>query len=90
MTNAELAALWGGRGALLRATLRTAVDTVALWRQRARQRRHLLALEERLYRDIGVTAGTSTANPASPSGAPKRAPLVSAIVGARNARAAQP
>lgn len=55
MTNAELSARFGSRGAL--ASLRAVLRTVALWHQRSRQRRHLSALEERLYRDIGVTAG---------------------------------
>jgi uncharacterized protein YjiS (DUF1127 family) len=33
------------------------VGTVALWHARARQRRQLSVLEDRLYSDIGVTAG---------------------------------
>ncbi len=57
--NAELTARWGSRGALasLYGRLLAMARTIALWRQRTRQRRHLLALEDRLYRDIGVTAG---------------------------------
>ena len=39
------------------AWLRAALGTVALWHQRARQRRQLSVLEDRLYSDIGVTAG---------------------------------
>ena len=56
MTNARLSARVGGADALNRfgARLRTAVETVALWHQRARQRRQLVALDDRLYRDIGV------------------------------------
>ena len=54
MTSAALSAHRGGRVAFTR--LRAVLDTLILWRQRARQRRHLLSLEERLYRDIGVTA----------------------------------
>ena len=63
MTILELSTRWGGRGTLaslgasLGAALERLLSTVALWHQRARQRRHLLTLEDRLYRDIGVTAG---------------------------------
>ena len=55
MTNARRSAHRGRRGAL--ASLHSVLDAAALWRQRVRQRRHLLALEERMYRHIGVTAG---------------------------------
>ena len=56
MPNARASTRMGGADALNRfgALLRTAMETVALWRQRARQRRQLLALDDRLYRDIGV------------------------------------
>ena len=55
MTNARRSAPRGRRGTL--ASLHSVPDVIALWRQRMRQRRHLLALKERMYRDIGVTAG---------------------------------
>ena len=57
MTNARHSARAGGGDALNRfgARLRTVVETVALWHQRARQRRQLVALDDRLYRDIGVS-----------------------------------
>ena len=40
----------GGRGLLARA-----VDVVLGWAERARQRRHLARLDDRLLRDIGVS-----------------------------------
>ena len=55
MTTARVSGHWGSHGAL--DGLRAVVDTVALWHQRARQRRQLSFLEDRLYSDIGVTAG---------------------------------
>ncbi len=55
MTNVELSVRWGSRGAL--AWVRAVVGTVALWHARACQRRQLSVLEDRLYSDIGVTAG---------------------------------
>ncbi len=57
MTNARPSARMGGDDALNRfgALLRSAVETVALWHQRARQRRQLVGLEDRIYRDIGVS-----------------------------------
>ena len=53
MTNARHSSRMGGADAL--ALLRTAAETVALWHQRVRQRRQLVALEDRLCRDIGVS-----------------------------------
>jgi uncharacterized protein YjiS (DUF1127 family) len=38
----------------LHAALAAAVDTIATWRERARMRRHLLLLDDRLLRDIGI------------------------------------
>ncbi|MFQ5995527.1 MAG: DUF1127 domain-containing protein [Acidiferrobacterales bacterium] len=32
-----------------------ALDTVAAWHERARQRRHLMELDDRLLQDIGLT-----------------------------------
>ena len=55
MANTRLSAHGGRRGALV--SLRAAFGAVALWHQRARQRRQLSVLEDRLYSDIGVTAG---------------------------------
>ena len=57
MTNAQHSTHVGGGDALARlgALLRPALETVLLWHQRARQRRQLVALEDRLYRDIGVS-----------------------------------
>ena len=57
MANARLPARMGGPAALAQigALLRSAAETAALWHQRARQRRQLVALEDRLYRDIGVS-----------------------------------
>ena len=55
MTKARLSAHCGHRAAL--ASLRAALGAVDLWHQRARQRRQLSVLEDRLYSDIGVTAG---------------------------------
>ena len=55
MATVELSIRRSGHGAL--DWLRAVLGTVALWHQRARQRRQLSVLEDRLYSDIGVTAG---------------------------------
>jgi uncharacterized protein YjiS (DUF1127 family) len=39
----------------LDAALRHAVDVVLTWRERARTRRQLLAFDDRLLKDIGIT-----------------------------------
>ena len=35
--------------------LEHAVDTILTWRERATTRRHLLSLDDRLLKDIGIT-----------------------------------
>jgi uncharacterized protein YjiS (DUF1127 family) len=42
-------------GKALYAGLEHAVDTILTWRERAAMRRHLLALDDRLLKDIGIT-----------------------------------
>jgi uncharacterized protein YjiS (DUF1127 family) len=46
-----LASVWSG----LHAALEHTVDAISTWRERARMRRHLLMLDDRLLRDIGIT-----------------------------------
>ena len=48
------AARLGARG--LTAAFRRGIDTVVLWHRRARQRRQLSMLDDRLFRDMGVRA----------------------------------
>ena len=45
------------RGPALRARLRGVVDQIRIWRERARQRRHLAGLNDHMLRDIGLTRG---------------------------------
>jgi uncharacterized protein YjiS (DUF1127 family) len=42
-------------GSGLHAALEHTVDAISTWRERARMRRHLLMLDDRLLRDIGIT-----------------------------------
>jgi uncharacterized protein YjiS (DUF1127 family) len=42
-------------GRALHAALGAAVSAISSWLERARMRRHLLMLDDRLLRDIGVT-----------------------------------
>ncbi len=44
-------------GALVRATLAT-VETLVAWMHRAKTRRHLGTLDDRMLRDIGLDRGT--------------------------------
>jgi uncharacterized protein YjiS (DUF1127 family) len=42
-------------GSRLAALLGRAVETVLTWRERVQMRRHLLALDDRMLKDIGIS-----------------------------------
>jgi len=54
------------RGFEMGTWLRRAVALLRTWRERARQRRHLASLNERMLRDIGLTRGDVMAESAKP------------------------
>ena len=58
---------WLAAGIILfRRTLLRMIDTLALWRERARQRQVLLTLDDRLLSDIGVTRAEAEVEAARP------------------------
>lgn len=48
------------------ARLRRAVARIRLWRERARQRRHLAGLSDHMLRDLGLTRGDVMAESSKP------------------------
>jgi uncharacterized protein YjiS (DUF1127 family) len=50
----------------LTAWLRRAVDVLLIWRERARQRRQLRTLSDRMLRDIGLTRADVMAESSKP------------------------